>query len=73
MQLLPKVFYNEETGSIEDGDSILYEADSIAHLRPPARLRLVELCNLYPCLNYEACEELLITEGLYSPEEGERC
>jgi hypothetical protein len=71
MQLLPKVFYNDETGSIEDGDSILYEADRIAHLDPPARLRLAELCNLYPCLDYEACEERLVEEGRYSPEEGE--
>lgn len=52
-------------GAIGDDYSILYEADSIAHLSIEAKRRLAELSSAPDYVDYETAEATLITEGLY--------
>lgn len=46
----------------------LYDAESLAHLSIPARIRLAELSTQHDDWDYVTCEAVLIEEGLFNPE-----
>lgn len=58
-----KKFRVLRSGAIGDDYSILYEADSIAHLSINAKKRLAELANQFDYADYETAEKVLIQEG----------
>ncbi len=59
-----------EDGSIVYGKSgILYESFALDHLSDEACLRLAEIHNDNPDIDYEHAEDILIKEGLFIPED----
>jgi hypothetical protein len=71
----PDVKYYPKAGYIGGDTWILYESDSIKHFTVAARKRLATLSNEHKGesdFDYEAAEAILIAEGLYTPQPGEK-